>query len=80
MCQSVKWRYKGLGQTSTDSNNWYGTSNGVLNTTFRNADGTFAYDKIQDLNEQSENGSVMVMSKSKNSHRWYGCCLLTQLK
>ena len=47
---------KGLGQTSTDSNNWYGTSNGVLNTTFRNADGTFAYDKIQDLNEQSENG------------------------
>ena len=63
---------KGLGQTSTDSNNWYGTSNGVLNTTFRNADGTFAYDKIQDLNEQSENGSVMVMSKSKNSHRWYG--------
>ncbi len=62
---------KGLGLTSTDSNNWYGTSNGVLNTTFRNADGTFAYDKIQDLNEQSENGSVMVMSKSKNSHRCY---------
>ena len=63
---------KGLGLTSTDSNNWYGTSNGVLNTTFRNADGTFAYGMIQDLNEQSENGSVMVMSKSKNSYRWYG--------
>lgn len=63
---------KGLGRTSTDANNWYGTSNGVLNTVFRNADGTFAYDKIQELNEQSQEGSVMVMSKSKNSHRWYG--------
>ena len=63
---------KGLGRTSDDSNNWYGTTNGLLNTKFRNADGTFAYDKIQELNEQSQDGSVMVMSKSKNSHRWYG--------
>ena len=63
---------KGLGLTSTDANNWYGSNNGALNMTFRKADGTFAYDEVQELNEQSENGSVMVMSKSKNSHRWYG--------
>ncbi len=63
---------KGLGLTSTDANNWYGCSNGVLNTAFRNADGTFAYDQIQEMNEQSDKGSVMVMTKSKNSHRWYG--------
>ena len=40
--------------------------------TFRKADGTFAYDEIYALNEASENGSVMAMSKSKNFHNWYG--------
>lgn len=51
---------------------WYGANNGVLNMQFRNADGTFAYGKIQELNEQSESGSKMVMSMSKNLHKWYG--------
>ena len=51
---------------------WYGASNGVLSTTFRNADGTFAYDQIYDLNATSENGSLMAMSKSVNYHNWYG--------
>lgn len=64
--------YSGQGLTSGDASSWYGSSNGVLNTTFRNADGTFAYDQIQDLNEQSDHGSVMAMSKSKNFHNWYG--------
>ena len=63
--------YSGQG-TSAYSSAWYGSSNGILNKTFRNADGTFAYDKIQELNEQSDNGSQMVMSKSKNYHNWYG--------
>lgn len=62
----------GQGLTSADKNAWYGSSNGVLNTTFRNADGTFAYDQIQELNEQSDCGSKMVMTKSKNFHNWYG--------
>ncbi|WP_276965016.1 TonB-dependent receptor [Bacteroides graminisolvens] len=64
--------YSGQGLTSTDRNNWYGSSYGTLNTTFRNSDGTFAYDQIYDLNEASSNGSLMVMSKSKNFHNWYG--------
>lgn len=58
--------------TQEYSSAWYGSSNGTLNTQFRNADGTFAYDQIQDLNERSENGSQMVMSVSKNGHKWYG--------
>ena len=62
----------GQGLTSNDASNWYGASNGVLNTKFRNADGTFAYDQIQEMNEQSDKGSVMVLSKSKNFHNWYG--------
>lgn len=65
------WGYSGQG-TSAYSSNWYGTSNGILNSAFRNADGTFAYDQIQELNEQSENGSQMVMSVSKNQHKWFG--------
>ncbi|WP_373822255.1 TonB-dependent receptor [Bacteroides heparinolyticus] len=63
--------YSGQG-TSAYSSAWYGSSDGVLSTTFRNADGTFAYDKIQEMNEQSTSGSQMVMSTSKNLHKWYG--------
>ncbi|MDR1371234.1 MAG: TonB-dependent receptor [Dysgonamonadaceae bacterium] len=66
------WGYSGQGTNSTYGSQWYGSSSGTLNTTFRNADGTFAYDKIQDMNENSENGSQMVMSVSKNQHRWWG--------
>lgn len=64
--------YAGQGLTSADRSNWYGSSDGVLNTTFRKSDGTFAYDEIYDLNEASEEGSVMAMSLSKNYHNWYG--------
>lgn len=38
----------------------------------RNSDGTYAYDKVYDINEFSQNGGMMVMSKSKNYHNWYG--------
>lgn len=65
------WGTSGQGDSS-HKNLWYGSSNGTLNTTFRNADGTFAYDQIQDLNEQSTTGSLMAMSISKNYHNWYG--------
>lgn len=64
--------YSGQGLTSADRNNWFGSNNGQLNMAFRKADGTFAYDEVYGLNEQSENGSAMVMSKSVNSHNWYG--------
>ncbi len=64
--------YSGQGRTSADRSNWYGANNGVLSTKFRRADGTFDYGAIQDMNEQSETGSVMAMAKSYNSHNWYG--------
>ena len=64
--------YSGQGLTSTDRTNWYGASDGIVNTTFRHADGTFAYDEIYALNQASENGSVMAMSKSYNKHTWIG--------
>lgn len=64
--------YSGQGINSTYSGYWYGSTNGVLNTTFRNADGTFAYDQIQEMNEQSTTGSKMVMSRNLNDHIWYG--------
>ena len=51
---------------------WYGANNGTISTLFRNADGTFAYDKIQEMNENSLTGSNMIMSQSNNSHEWYG--------
>lgn len=66
------WGYSGQGTSTAYSNKWYGSTNGALNMDFRNADGTFAYDQIQELNEQSKNGSQMVMSLSKNLHKWYG--------
>lgn len=64
----------GQGRTSADRNAWGGSSDyGItVNTTFRNADGTFAYDQIEELNRNSEDGSVMVLSESMNNHIWYG--------
>lgn len=64
--------YKGMGYTKDYANQWFGSNNGVLNTYYRNADGTFAYDQIQEMNEQSETGSLMAMADNKNSHNWYG--------
>lgn len=64
--------YKGLGNTKDYENQWFGAGSGKLNTYFRNTDGTFAYDKIYELNATSEKGSLMAMSESKNEHNWYG--------
>lgn len=69
--------YSGQGRgtyngTSLSYSSWYGASNGIVNNLFRNADGTFAYDKIQEMNANSETGSNMIMSQSNNSHEWYG--------
>ena len=69
--------YSGQGRGTWEGQNlsnasWYGASNGAINTLFRNADGTFAYDEIQLMNMQSTTGSNMVMSESNNSHNWYG--------
>ncbi|MDR0973771.1 MAG: TonB-dependent receptor, partial [Prevotellaceae bacterium] len=58
--------------TSAYSGKWYGASNGSLNMDFRNPDGTFAYDQIYTMNTESDHGSEMVMSTSKNYHNWYG--------
>lgn len=61
--------YKGV---SLSNSSWYGATNGIPNTLFRHADGTFAYDEIQEMNMASTTGSNMVMSQSNNSHEWYG--------
>ena len=53
---------------SAFSGHWYGANNGSLSMTYRNPDGTFAYDQIYAVNEASEEGSMLVMSKSKNYH------------
>ena len=51
---------------------WNGAYKGTLNNKFRKADGTFDYGAIEDINTESEYGSMLVMSKSKNYHNWYG--------
>lgn len=57
---------------SLSNSSWYGATNGAVNTLFRNPDGTFGYNLIQEMNRASETGSNMVMSESNNSHNWYG--------
>ncbi len=61
--------YSGQGENRSD---WYGSSNGVLNTTYRNEDGTFDYAGVYDLNASSNTGSLMAMAKSINDHIWFG--------
>ncbi|HEY5589751.1 MAG TPA: TonB-dependent receptor, partial [Paludibacter sp.] len=75
----------GQGYTSTDRTNWYGSTGGTPNgydangniipNGFRNADGTFNYGHIYDLNKpgiSNPNGSQMIMSTAINKHIWYG--------
>jgi hypothetical protein len=66
--------WSGQGYTSTDRANWYGSTGGVPNTTFRAKDGTFDYGAIYALNTDptNTNGSKMVMSTSTNDHIWVG--------
>ena len=69
--------YSGQGRGSWNGqsisySSWYGASNGVLNTLFRRADGTFDYGAIQQMNMESTTGSNMIMARSVNSHQWYG--------
>ncbi len=63
--------YSGSGDASNRSR-WSGASNGLVNNDFREADGTFAYDQVEALNEASTTGSKMFMGKSMNNHMWYG--------
>lgn len=64
----------GQGYTSADRTNWYGSTGGVPNTTFRAKDGTFDYGAIYALNTDpaNTNGSKMVMSTAINKHVWTG--------
>jgi outer membrane cobalamin receptor len=64
--------YSGQSYDSNLRTNWYGASEGVPNTFFRNDDGTFNYAGIYAANKDNINGSQYVMSKSVNQHRWYG--------
>lgn len=64
--------YSGQGRTSAWRSKWQGASNGAITTDFRRPDGTFDYGAIQDLNAASTTGSLMAMSRSVNSHEWYG--------
>lgn len=81
---SIGSGYGSSGQAATSSlrSMWYGSSNGELNwktvenngVTYhlRHANGMFAYDQIQLMNQNSTTGALMVMSNSVNNHRWFG--------
>ncbi len=64
----------GQGYESSDRTNWGGSADygKTLNMTFRNADGTFAYDQVEELNRTTAGSARMVLSESMNSHIWYG--------
>ncbi len=64
----------GQGRTSSERYAWGGSTDyGIsYSTTYRNADGTFAYDQIEELNRTSVGGSRMVLTESMNNHIWYG--------
>ncbi len=63
---------QGSGLGSYSYTDWYGATDGKLNTKFRAPDGTFDYAAIQDINIASKTGSELIMSQSMNSHKWFG--------
>lgn len=64
--------YSGQGRDGYSTSSWYGANNGVLSTTFRNADGTFDFAAIQEMNAASTNGAKMIIGDNTNSHEWFG--------
>ncbi len=64
----------GQGYTSSDRLAWGGSSDygKTLNMTFRNSDGTFAYDQVRELNENAAGSARMVLAQSNNAHKWFG--------
>lgn len=63
------------GQANSDiytEYDWFGADNGKLNMKFRKKDGTFDYEKIEQINKESPNGSQMAMSQMKGIQKWYG--------
>ncbi len=62
----------GYGRNGYGSSDWYGSNNGVLNMKFRNADGTFDYAAIQEMNAASTTGANMILARKNNNHQWYG--------
>ncbi len=64
----------GQGYTSSDRYAWGGSMDyGItVNDTFRNSDGTFAYDEVRALNEASSGSARMILTESRNDHKWYG--------
>lgn len=72
----------GQGATNALRNYWYGASNGILNWNtvesngvtynLRHANGMFAYDQVQLMNQASTTGALLVMSNSVNNHQWFG--------
>lgn len=61
--------YRGVGSNYSAL---YGATNGVPNTTYRKADGTFDYTGLMQDNADSENGSLAAVAKNMNNHTWYG--------
>ncbi len=63
----------GQGYTSTYRSYWNGSQDygKTVATTFRNSDGTFAYDQIEELNRTTSGSALMVLSESMNNHLWY---------
>lgn len=51
---------------------WYGSDNGTLNTLFRDYDGTFDYAQIEKINQNSQNGSEMIVAKNMGNQDCYG--------
>lgn len=51
---------------------WYSTDYGILNMKFRRSDGTYDYEKIENINASSATGSKLVMSQITGGQSWYG--------
>ena len=67
------YSHSGLADEDTYSEyDWYSADYGMLNTKFRAKDGTFDYEKIENINETSTNGSLLVMSNTIGNYGTYG--------
>ncbi|MDR1682936.1 MAG: TonB-dependent receptor [Candidatus Symbiothrix sp.] len=62
----------GYGARGNNSNDLYGTTNGVLNTKYRTIEGYMDYAQLEADNAANPNGSQAIIASSRNEHNWYG--------
>ncbi|MDD3080311.1 MAG: TonB-dependent receptor [Paludibacter sp.] len=62
----------GYGAIGSNRGDYYGSTGGIVNESYRKIDETFDFVKLEQENAESDTGSKIAIQNSINNHLWYG--------